>query len=105
MKELGIVTVVTRNYLAGARALANSLKRVAPDATFFICLVDRPPADWRVSEEPAVCFHADSLSIPDWKRFAFQYQPLELACALKPYAIRHVLDRGFEKVLYVDGDQ
>jgi hypothetical protein len=105
MKKLGIVTVVTRNYLAGARALANSIERVVPEASFFICLIDRPPAEWSESGESAVYFFADSLGIPNWKRFAFQYQPLELACALKPHAIRHVLDQGFEKVLYVDADQ
>lgn len=105
MKKLAIVTVVSRNYLAGARVLMNSVRAVAPQAATFICLADRPPHDWNAGEEPAECFFADRLSIPQWKRFAFRYQSLELACALKPRAMQHVLELGFEKVIYVDGDQ
>lgn len=104
MPGLAVVTVVSRNYLAGARVLVNSLRAVAPDVPAWICLTDRPPATWRVEDEPAPCFFADELGIPDWRRVAFQYNSLELACALKPRAIRRLFDMGCERVLYVDAD-
>jgi hypothetical protein len=104
-RELAFVTVVTRDCLAGARALAHSVRQVAPDATMYICLVDRPPSPWIPDTEPAHCVMADALGIPAWKRVAFQYQTMELACSLKPVAMRYVLDQGFKKVIFVDGDQ
>src|SRR5690606_35815995 len=37
-------------------------------------------------------------------RFAFQYDPFELSCALKPFAIQHLLDRGYDEIVYLDAD-
>lgn len=104
MPDLAVVTVVTRNYLHYARALAVSVRETNPTVPVYICLVDRPPQPYDPSAEPGTVFFADELGTPDWKRFAFQYDGLELACALKPFAMRRVLDEGLRGVLYLDSD-
>ena len=99
-----VVTVASRSHLHQARALAASLREVAPAAPVFVCLVDRPPAVM-LHDAPFRYFFADSLGIAEWPRFAFQYSSLELACALKPWAIKHVLaEADIDKVVYLDSD-
>lgn len=48
--------------------------------------------------------YGDQLNIDSWHRFSFKYTPFELSCALKPYVIAEVLRRGYDEVVYLDGD-
>lgn len=98
------MTVVTRDHLHYARVLMASLRQVHPDLPVFVCLVDRPPQGAEAAVDSARYLLAEELGIPGWPRFAFQYLPFELACSLKPHALRHVLALGFEQVLYLDAD-
>lgn len=99
-----VVTVVTRNYLAYARALMLQAARHEPSADRFVVIVDRLP-DGRPADVAGQVIHGDELGIPDWRRYAFQYTPFELACAVKPWAIDHVLSvLGYGSVVYLDGD-
>jgi hypothetical protein len=105
MPDLAVVTVVTRNYLHCARALAVSVRENNPGARVYICLVDRPPEPYDPSVEPGTVFFADELGIPDWTRLTFQYTGFEFACALKPFALRHVLcNLDHRSALYFDSD-
>lgn len=38
------------------------------------------------------------------KGFFFQYSVLELNTAVKPWAMQYLLERGYEKVIYIDPD-
>jgi hypothetical protein len=59
-----------------------------------------PPLDL-----PAEIFYADELSLPGGRRFLFKYEPFELCCALKPYAIQHVIRaHGAAPLVYLDSD-
>jgi hypothetical protein len=99
-----IVTVVTRNYLAYARSLMLQAARHEPDADRFVVIADRLPVG-RAADVAGQVVYGDELGIPDWRRHAFQYTPFELACALKPWAIDHVLRAGgYGSVAYLDGD-
>jgi hypothetical protein len=102
--DLAVATVVTRDYLHYARALAVSVRETNPGVPIYICLVDRPPQPYDPSAEPATILFADELDIPNWRRFAFQYDAFELSCALKPLAMQRVLDEGFQQVVYLDAD-
>ncbi len=98
-----IVTVITHSYLPYALALAESVREYQPDADFYVCLVDRPHDD-ALPDAGIEWFGAADLQIAGWKRFAFQYTAFELSCALKPIAMRHVIDQGYAEVVYLDAD-
>jgi hypothetical protein len=69
-------------------------------------VVDRSHGTGEVSREleHVSIVYGDELEIPEWPRFAFQYDAFELVCALKPSAIRYALARGYARVVYFDGD-
>jgi hypothetical protein len=104
MSSIAVVSLVTRNYLHYARALAISVKESAPDVPVLMCVADDPGKDFRPPPEWDVYVQAKDLGIPQWRRFAFQYTPFELACALKPYVVEYALNRGHSRVAYLDGD-
>jgi hypothetical protein len=105
MADQAIVTVCTRNYLAYARALMLGCRHNHPEVDRFIVLADRPPAGCAIGEVAAEVIYGDQLEIPNWERYSFQYTPFELACALKPHAVRHIMNtRGHSNVVYLDGD-
>ncbi|MFM7243090.1 MAG: hypothetical protein ACKO40_02800, partial [Planctomycetaceae bacterium] len=104
MPRRAIVTLVTRNYAHYAQVLVASCRAAHPDAAIFVCYADRPPADWREAVPGTHVVHGDELGVADWRRFSFQYTPFELSCALKPHLLQHVLDLGYDEVVYLDGD-
>lgn len=100
-----IVTVVTRNYAKYAYALAESVLEHEVGVDFFVCFADSPSKAESVQPQEQIhVLHADALGIANWKRFAFQYTPFELSCALKPFAMSHVLRQNYDEVVYLDGD-
>ncbi|MFM8735455.1 MAG: hypothetical protein ACKOC8_09705 [Pirellulales bacterium] len=105
MTKRAIVTIVTRNYLAYARALMRQCALHEPHADRFVVVADRLPDGSAADVPDATVIHGDELGIPRWPRFAFQYTPFELACALKPHAFGWLLEHlGYQAVVYLDGD-
>lgn len=103
-EAIRLVTVGTRSRLAEAAVLADSLERLHPGAPRFLYLAERGIADtdhacgWSVRP-------ATALPLPDAERFLFQYPPLQLCCALKPFALADVLrEPGAPGAVYLDGD-
>ncbi len=103
-RQRAIVTVVTRNYAHFAQVLLHSCRQHHPEADLYVMYVDRPPASWREQTPGTHVLHADELNIPDWSRYAFQYTPFELAVSLKPHALAHLQQLGYEKIVFLDGD-
>jgi Nucleotide-diphospho-sugar transferase len=104
MPRRAFVTVVTRNYACFAQVLMQSCRRHHPDCDVFICCADRPAESAAGTSERWPVIYGDELGIECWPRFSFQYTPFELSCALKPYAIAEILKRGYDEVIYLDGD-
>lgn len=109
MSRQALVTVVTRNYLHYAAALADSCQRWQPAWELHVLLADRLPPDISLpaslSGGNVQLMYGDQLDqIANWQRFAFQYTPFELSCALKPFAMQRVLDQGCEQVTFIDAD-
>lgn len=102
--QQALVTVVTRNYLHYAAVLAAACRRWQPSADFYTLIADGLPAGVDCPAELANQLQIEDLGIDDWRRFAFQYTPFELSCALKPYVMARLLERGYERVVYLDGD-
>jgi glycosyltransferase involved in cell wall biosynthesis len=103
-KRAAIFTICSNNYLASARTFFDSVRRNHPDGDLFLCLADRLleidgfyDPDWKVVE-------ADKLAIPDFAGFSFRYDIMEFNTALKPFMFQHLLELGYEIVLYFDPD-
>lgn len=103
MDGSAFVTIATRNYLHYARALCNGLRELHPEIPAYVCVID-DARDVLRPDEPFTPIFACDLGIEDWKRFLFQYQAHEVSCALKPFAMEHLLSLGYSKVCYLDSD-
>src|SRR5712671_1290554 len=88
-------TVVACNYLAHARVLAASLRRFEPEASLAVLVLD--DVDEVIGEgieEFDVLRPADlDISALEFHRMATIYGVLELATAVKPWLLQHLLER------------
>jgi hypothetical protein len=103
-KKRAFVTVITRNYAHYAEVLLKSCRESHSDADRFAVFADSPPASWLAKDREFRVVEGESLGIANWKRFAFQYTPFELSCALKPFAMSYLIEQGYDEVVYLDGD-
>jgi hypothetical protein len=100
-----LLTIGTCNRRAGITVLVESFLKHHPSARIFVCLVDRPNSSETPIRIPGRVFYADELTLPADRRFLFKYQAFELCCALKPYAMCHVMERfTISHLLYLDSD-
>src|SRR5687768_10610129 len=93
-------TIVAKNQFALARVLASSFRAHHPDVPFFVLLADEIDGWFDPERESFETIPLSALDIPDSPRFRFRYaqQPLSYACT--PFLLEHLLDRGFERVLF-----
>ena len=96
-------TIVARNYLAHARVLAESFLEHHPEAEFSVLVIDAPSSE--LAGEPFEVLHPTEVGIDEqeYGRMAMIYDVLELATAVKPWLLRHLLTED-EVVLYFDPD-
>jgi Glycosyl transferases group 1 len=98
-------TIISKNYIALARTLADSFRRFHPDVPFFVLLVDQVDGYFEPERELFYILGLDELNIPDKNSFCFKYNILELNTAVKPYFLLHLLDKyGINKLIYFDPD-
>lgn len=103
---LGGCTVATRSYLADARLAARSFTDHHPGARFTILVVDgdhMAPAGWSHRDVELVTPGELGLADDELLAMAAIYSPFEIACALKPLALRRTLEQA-DVAVYVDGD-
>ncbi|MBC8167391.1 MAG: glycosyltransferase [Bryobacteraceae bacterium] len=101
----GVLTIVSKNYLAFARTLMASVKDCQPDALRFVVLVDHVTGEFDPDQEDFVVLPSDILDIPNSPWFHFKYSVLELNTAVKPYAIEYLFTHhGLDRVFYFDPD-
>jgi hypothetical protein len=101
-----VFTSVTANYLPKAAALAHSVKRVHPEATFHLVLSDEMPAC-----PPAVTAAFDTIinvrelpigNLPSW---IFKHRVVELCTAVKGTAFQYIAQRHqADRIYYFDPD-
>lgn len=104
MNTTAVVTIVSNNYLHFARTLMQSVARQHPEADRFCVVVDRDPAPAAALAGEFAAIALAQLNLPDGDDFLFQYNILELNTAVKPWALQHLLEQGYQNVLYVDPD-
>lgn len=104
MQGVAVVTVVAKNYLSFARVLAQSFLRHHPGIPWFVALSDEVDGFFDAGAEPFRLLRLDDLGIPDLPRVRFRCDRKQLAITSKPYVLSHLLDRGFESVVFLDPD-
>lgn len=98
-------TIVARNYLAQARVLVRSFKRVHPTSRFVVLVVDDREHEERSGAEFDV-MNLDEIGLDagDAGRMPMIYNVTELSTAVKPWLLRSLLKSSAEPVIYFDPD-
>jgi glycosyltransferase involved in cell wall biosynthesis/peptidoglycan hydrolase CwlO-like protein len=98
-------TICSKNFLAHARVLHNSLRPFYPTARFFVVLCDRIDGLFNPSQEPFEFLYLEELDLPNLSEMAERYSITEFNTAVKPFAFSHLMQKkGFETVVYLDPD-
>jgi glycosyltransferase involved in cell wall biosynthesis len=98
-----IVTIVARNYLALAATLLASVRAVMPEAGRCVFVLDDLFAEETLSEGE-ILRPGDVFAHEAYLNLAHRYDITELATAVKPFVIKHLLGRGASRVFYFDPD-
>lgn len=100
-------TSASFSYLAKARVLGTTLKRFHPDWVITFVLTDSEPPDFKfdLSCEPFdQVIRAAELPVSNVNGWLFQHEVVEACTAVKGPALKLLLDRGADKVFYLDPD-
>jgi len=102
--QVAVGTIVAKNFLPFARVLARSLSDHHATVPFFAVLADGVDNATASTNEPFETVLLDTLAIPDLQRLCFGYSRQQLAIAVKPYLLTHLLNRGFTTAIFLDAD-
>jgi hypothetical protein len=98
-------TIISKNYLALARTLADSFHTFHPNVPFFVLLVDQVDGYFEPQQERFYLVGTDELDIPDKDGFCFKYNILELNTGIKPYFLSYLFEKfSIKKLIYFDPD-
>lgn len=103
---LAACTIVSKNYIAFARVLADSFHQHHPDGRFFVLLVDRNDGHVDAQAEAFELLEIEELeNVPELRSFIFKYTLLECNTAIKPYFLAHLFERyDLPNLVYFDPD-
>ncbi|WP_414542645.1 hypothetical protein [Nostoc sp. CCY0012] len=106
MNEKIACTIITKNYLAYARALATSLTKHNPDIKLYVLLADRVDEYFDPAQEPFELIKLEDLpDQPTVKRMCFYYTPFELCCALRGILHQFIYEKKLADLwLFLDSD-
>lgn len=96
-----VCTIVSKNYLAYAKVLAESAKKWNPDLDFYLLIVDRK--DEKITIAGINVIWVEDLDIKEFEKVSFKYNILELNTNVKPTLLLTLLQR-YEKAIYLDPD-
>jgi hypothetical protein len=104
--ELAYCTIITKNHLAYARALADSLARSNPGSRLYVLLADRLEGYIDPAREPFNMIMLEELSDQeDIAKMCFYYSPLELCFCLRAWLHEFMYAKTkFRKWIYFDSD-
>jgi hypothetical protein len=105
-QNLEFFTIVSRNYLAQAFVLGDSAKKYHPDSDFIIFLMDDTKHEFEqvIQQCGFSVLYPEHVAIKDYKKLVFKYSIVEACTAVKPSVMLHLLERGADKVIYLDPD-
>ncbi|HET7676119.1 MAG TPA: hypothetical protein VFL54_11400, partial [Gammaproteobacteria bacterium] len=85
MKPMVFFTIVSRNYLAYALTLMQSVAAQHPESRRYLCLADSREDDPALDTALFETVTIDQLGLPNFEAFVFRYDIMELNTAVKPY--------------------
>lgn len=106
-EQIVYFTICSRNFMAFARTLHQSLARFYPQARFIVALCDdqRDAPPFVAAEEPFEFLYLDDLDMPDWREMSQRYNVTEFNTAIKPFVFQHLFEKeGAAHVVYFDPD-
>lgn len=103
--RLAAATITSRNYLPYARVLCESWLEHHPESPVTVVLLDHDGTDLGWAPAGVRCCPPGDIGVADDELapMAAMYGPAELAIALKPWALRHLLAEA-DAAVYLDGD-
>lgn len=103
--DLAFFTICSKNFLAYARTLHESLLRHYPGVPFFVALCDRLDGTIDLAQEPFEIVEVARLAIPDVEEMAQRYNITEFNTAIKPFVFQYLFTkRNVSSVVYLDPD-
>lgn len=106
MASVGICTIISKNYLAYARVLAESFLRYN-QGQVFVLLTDNIDGYFDPEKEKFRLIEIDDIKdkVADFERFSFQYNLTELNTAIKPFFLEFLLKKQkLVKLIFFDPD-
>jgi hypothetical protein len=102
----GATTIIASNYLAFARVLTSSFRRFHPDVPFWVLVIDDSDGVWVTDDEEFTVLHLEDIGLDTRAihRMAAIYDLMELATAVKPWLLRHLVATTGRPVVYLDPD-
>lgn len=100
-------TIAARNYLAKVSVLAASFKAHHPGGQFTALVIDdvsAPCGDLGGDLYRVVTLGEIGLPHEEIRRMAMMYDVTEFSTAVKPWFLRHLLEKGMPEVVYFDPD-
>ena len=103
---LNACTIIARNYLAHARVLADSFFAHHPDGVFTVLVIDDEGHRFDAGAEAFQCLRLSDIGLDRAEicRLAALYDVTELATAVKPPLLQHLLKTASSPVVYLDPD-
>ncbi|RTL49089.1 MAG: glycosyl transferase [Sphingobacteriales bacterium] len=97
-------TLCSKNYIAQAITLQQSLKEIHPNIDFVIGIVDQLNNVEKNKLKNYSFLEVDDLEINVFNNMKLKYNVIELNTAVKPYYIHYFFRKGFQKIIYFDPD-
>ena len=98
-------TICSKNFLAHARVLYNSVMPHYPNAKFYVVLCDRVDGMIDPTKEPFEFIYLEDLDLPNLDEMAARYNITEFNTSVKPFAFLRLMKKfHYESVAYLDPD-
>jgi hypothetical protein len=104
MPQSAFCTIATRSHLKYAIALGKALDRYHPDLNVCILAVDFTSDSVLPRSKNIELIALDALKFDEIGDMKIYFNAFELSNALKPFLIFHLLQKRFERVVYLDAD-
>ena len=101
MTAIAAATIVAKPYLSHARVLARSFREHHPEIPFVTLLADEAEGLVDPASEPYELIGIDELGLADAAGYRFRYEQQPLSYALTPHLVAHLLDAGFDRVVFI----
>jgi glycosyltransferase involved in cell wall biosynthesis len=101
---LHVCTIIAKNYIAHARVLARSLARHHPGDRLWTLIIDDFSRYVDPADVPFEVLTPADIGCDEFTHMALRYSVLELSTAVKPWLLRHLMQRTGGPVTYLDPD-